>query len=161
RGILLRERLEFPIKRREGLLREAGADLSDVVELRAAVCAEQERSEVGSRAGRRRVASDDELLLLVDLHFQPLRAPPLAIRRGGILGDDSLPPLLPSLPVGLPPVEVETPRREEMLRVADRFLELAPAHRKRLVPQVPAVAVQAVEDGVDRGPIALLQQLEA
>src|SRR5262249_59589825 len=107
---------------RERLLAVAGADLSDVDEVLPAVGAHQEGSEVRSRSGRRRVAADDELLLLVHLDLQPLRAAPLDVGRGRVLGHDAFEAAPDRLPVRGETVGRETPRGKQAVRAPDRLL---------------------------------------
>ena len=58
---------------RERVLREAGADLADVAEVRYVVEADEECAEVLAAAFRRGVSADHEFGLLAHLYFAPER----------------------------------------------------------------------------------------
>src|SRR5262245_63489514 len=70
---------------------EACADLAGKHEIVAIVVADEEGAEPDAAALRIGEAADDEILLDLALHFQPVRRPPLLVARIAALGDDAFP----------------------------------------------------------------------
>src|SRR5437899_3188125 len=119
------ERLELRRQHRERFAREAGADLADEHQRPSAIEAHQQRTEMLTDAGRRRVAADHELGLLADLHFAPrARARVRLVRRAFVLGDDPFPAVPLRLAVRGFPIADEAARQEDRTGApADEALE--------------------------------------
>src|SRR6266436_1327817 len=90
RRILPNKPLEFPAKGRERAFVEPRPDFSNITEFIPAVDTEKQRSEMLTRTGRRREASNYKFFFLVHLYFEPFRRTSVHIDRGQVLGDDPL-----------------------------------------------------------------------
>src|SRR5262249_44429818 len=106
-------------------------------------------------------STDDEFLTLVHFYFQPAPRSTLDVAGGRILGDDTFEATRNRCFKRSDSI-VRQPRRGLYRPCgSDRlFKRLAPGF-KRLTAQIAAVLVEAVEDGVLRLALALLQKREA
>src|ERR1035438_9604463 len=98
------------MKMRQRFLIKPGSNLADVSQLPMVVCSQQQRAEMFPRTRGRRVTNNQELVLLMHLHLQPLVGTSLDIRSGRIFRNQAL--------VALPPGHFE--RLQTIARQKDR-----------------------------------------
>ena len=158
--------LEGPKQRHELVdlvIGEAGAAVADVVELAGAVDPQDERPEpAGPLPPTLGVAGDDELLLLVRLHLEPVpRSPARKVAGVRLLGDDALEALLPRGGVQCLAV-LEGVRQPHGVRAGrkESGQTLVPRGEREVEERRP-LHLEHVEDVVDERAGALLHDREA
>src|SRR5438552_9738233 len=159
--------LELRREHRQCVLRETGAHLADVAELRSVVEADEERTEVLAAALGQRVTADDELGFFAHLHLAPEGRTHAGLVRGAlVLGDDPLPAQTLGFAIRGLAVADESPRDEDgRSTAADERLECGAPLGQRPCHQRSAVLLEQVEHRVPRRRstrgAAPLQQLKA
>src|SRR5580765_4426319 len=145
------ELTQFPADVLERAHVEPRADLGDIDELAPVVETQVQRAEVSSRALRRRVAADHELLPELTLDLQPVPRPLRGVQAVALLGHDAFQPLLARrrekiravLEHVIAEVDDAARRHQELQAFLARF--------KGKAPQIAAVEPERVEeDGAHR-----------
>src|SRR5438105_6270935 len=166
RGFVRAQLRELRREQRQGLLREAGAHLADVAELRSVVEADEKGAEVLAAALRQRIPADHELGLFAHLDLAPEGRTHAGLVWGAlVLGDDPLPAETFGFAIRGFAVAHEAPRDKQGRRPApDERLEGGPPLAQRPRHQRSAVLLEEVEDRVPRwrstSGAAPLQQLK-
>ena len=127
---------------------EAGADLAGKDEVVAVEVADKQRAETDAAALRIGEAADNKLLRGLALHLEPVRRPPVLVRRVAALGDDAFPALAAR---ALPRLRLVERRRRAERRAKRQRSQQGASLVERQRRHVAAVQPEDVEDVIGGG----------
>ncbi len=133
--------------------------------LASMVGCQQQRSEMFAGAGRRSVADDDELVLLLHLELEPLGGAAFHVGRRFVFRDHALESLSFRDVVSFQSVGRQASGGEEdgllTRRSSKDFLQLRAARSEVARAEIAAIQIKAIEDRVVQFVGEVLQKLEA
>src|SRR5215467_884233 len=160
RGLRALEGLHFLVQGAESFVVKAGPHFADVLQVMVIICAKEKRPKISTAPFGCGKSPDDEFLTLVYLYFQPAPRSALDIAGGRVLSDDTLEATRNRRFKRSDSVTPKPRRSLHQSGSADGLFQSVAPGLQRFAAQITAVLVEAVEDGVMRLALALLQKLK-